>query len=940
MNNAFLQNYLQENYWDATTPFDTKSYAEKTQWMIALLQSQIDEFDHTRSEKESSLFIIDQEITDKGNKISRLEMFIEQKSQIASLQSSLGKLKEQLEQLEKDIIILEASKTPIIEEITQINVSMQALEDKKSEQAESLDPDFQDILAKYISTKKAQIQKILSHNQDKKEQEKTKLGTEFETQTKDQYPFEDFKDMPDILNELTATFSTEKNNFVEAQLQTYSLQHSQNIMNAFDGMIQNHTRAAATISAPEPIEDIEIQVDYTYLDLIYKATLDRNKEYFPHLKEIKELLCHPLFKRPWDPSMEQIGRYSSWIKKKSDINKFNNFNTILNRIILDYNLPISKIDAKIEKTKTPAEWDKIMGDINLREGFARYILIDKEAIKRLLKIVNLFNERKSISFQWSENIIISIHSLLKKMHRASAQENPSLYTNLNTLMKENTDELNDLIDNILELVEENNIRKDVSQQVVMFQNIIWTIHSYFKEFYASKNIDMSEELGNLLDYIIQGMYMETFSKDMLDDSEQKNQLFWLYDDISSMLQYNIATDTLDGEIKDKLNKSKKIASPDVKLSRMLCLSDTLKKLTHFVVCKNMNDISNSLFLENTVSEWDRQACADLYTISPGFKAPWIDPILISPDTFGIGNGEYMLESYDISDSDNYLAYIRMFNIADFKQYEKIKVFLADAGDDLTEKEKLQKLLAILALKNKDFITTWMVLSEFTPLLVHKNFEISLDGINAEWLKYIIGEKQYEMLRTYIYYTFMEANREHEYIVTTPKTLISPALPKQKALEEGIKIITINPDMPRTNITPKHTGMTKNFEYKRECMVMLNPKCTTGLSGFTEAKNHGKELYAYVHPINAYPSRDNCIAKLRLDTCESYEAFLQAFEEFKKIHNSNSDVVVRVETYRSEFEKYEWAKEHIIYKIGRTKNAPKKVLWEKAKKWWATDEHKD
>jgi len=65
----------------------------------------------------------------------------------------------------------------------------------------------------------------------------------------------------------------------------------------------------------------------------------------------------------------------------------------------------------------------------------------------------------------------------------------------------------------------------------------------------------------------------------------------------------------------------------------------------------------------------------------------------------------MLESYDLSDSDNYLAYIRMFNIADFKQYEKIKVFLADTGDDVTEKEKLQKLLAILALKNKDFITT-------------------------------------------------------------------------------------------------------------------------------------------------------------------------------------------------------------------------------------------
>lgn len=929
MNNAFFQNYLQENYGDATTPFDAKRYTEKTQWTIAHLQSQIDEYDHKRWEKESSLFLIDQEITDKANKISTLQIFIEQKSKIASLQASLEKLKEQLEQLHHDIATLEESKSPIIKEVEHINSSMQILENKKSEQAASLTPDFDEQLRSYIAVKKQQMIELFLANEQRREKQRLELWTQFESETKGQYPFEDFQDVPEVLHDLHTMFGDEKKAYIDTYMEFFRVEHANALINNFQSLIQNYEATTSVIIAPQDREDSEIPVDYTHLDLIYKATLDRNKEYFPHFKDIKELLCHPLFKRPWDPSMEQIGRYSSWIKTKSDINKFNNFNSILNRIILDYNLPIFKIDEKIEKTKTPAEWDKIMGDIKLREGFAKYILIDKDAIKRLLKIVNLFNERKAISFQWYENIIVSIHSLLRKMHTASAIENPSLYMNLNALMKENTDELNDLINNILELIEDNNIRKDVSQQVVMFQNIIWTLHNYFKEFYVAQNIDMSGELDNLLDYVMEGMYMETFSKDMLDDSEQKNQLFWLYDDISSMLQYNIATDTLDGEIKNTLNKSKKIASPDAKLSRMLCLSDTLKKLTHFVVCKNMNDISKSLFLENTVSEWDREACADLYTLSPGFKAPWIDPILISPDKFGIKDAEYMLESYDLSDSDNYLAYIRIFNIADFKQYEKIKVFLADAGDDVTEKEKLQKLLAILALKNKDFITTWMVLSEFTPLLVHKNFEISLDGINAEWLKYIIGDKQYEMLRTYIYYTFMEANREHEYIVTTPKTLISPALPKQKSLEEGIKIITINPDMPRTNITAQHTGMTKNFEYKRECMVMLNPKCTTGLSGFTEAKNHGKELYAYVHSIHSYPSRDNCIAKLRLDTCESYEAFLQAFEGFKKIHNSNSDVVVRVETYRSEFEKYEWAKEKIIYKIAKTKNTPNKIIWKKS-----------
>gem|GEM_PF-5458565 len=41
-----------------------------------------------------------------------------------------------------------------------------------------------------------------------------------------------------------------------------------------------------------------MNVDYKYLDSIYKSTLNRNKTYFPHLEEIKELTNHPLFKKP------------------------------------------------------------------------------------------------------------------------------------------------------------------------------------------------------------------------------------------------------------------------------------------------------------------------------------------------------------------------------------------------------------------------------------------------------------------------------------------------------------------------------------------------------------------------------------------------------------------------------------------------------------------
>lgn len=934
MNNAFLQNYLQEHYWATATPLDATSPVEKIQSKIALIQSQIDEIDQKRWEKNSALFIIDQEITDKANKISRLQSFIEQKSKIASLQSSLEKLKEQLEQLHNDISTLEEDKTPIIEEINQINTTMQELEHKKSERATSLAPYFHEHVRSYIEAKKQQIEKILLHNQHKIQQEKGKLWIAFETETKDQYPFEDFKDMPDILDELTTTFAAEKDNFVETQLQAYTMQHSEEIITTLQQIIQNY-EASTPEETPVPrIEDVELQVNYKQLDFIYKDVLEGNRQFFPHLKDITQILSHPLFARKWDVSFDQIQKYSSLITKKSEAHKFNNINTILNTLVFDYNVPISKINPKVADSKTQEEWDAIVEEHGLNGPYAKDILINKDALKSLHKIVNLFNEKKLISFQWFEHIITTVDSLLKDIYQ---QDSGSLYTKFTTISTTRIDDLDDIVTAIMELVEKNNIGKDVAQQLMMFQNIIWTIYGYIRTSYLAKNINISKTLNPFMYYILEIMYMEIFAKNMLDDEEQKHQLFSLHNDIAAMKNYTFTTDNELQVLKENFKKSSKLSTPEDKNARVLSLSHVLKQLTHFVVTKNIYDISNTLFLDNTISEWDRKACADLYTLSPGFKAPWIDPILISPDKFGIKDAEYMLESYDLSDSDNYLAYVRMFNIADFKNYEKMKKFIFSTWPSVTEEKKLDIILNILTYKEDDIVVNWTVLPEFTPLFIHKNFDISLDGINGEWLKYIIGDKQYEMLRAYMYYTFMEANREHEYIVTTPKELISPALPKQKSLEEGIKIITINPDMPRTNITPKHTGMTKNFEYKRECMVMLNPKCTTGLSGFTEAKNHGKELYAYVHSIHSYPSRDNCIAKLRLDTCENYEAFLEAFENFKKIHSDTPDVVVRVETYRSEFEKYEWAKENIIYKIGKTKNAPKKVLWEKAKKWWAAEE---
>jgi hypothetical protein len=101
--------------------------------------------------------------------------------------------------------------------------------------------------------------------------------------------------MPDILDELKSTFIVEKNTFVDSKLKDYSLQYSQNIVNNFNEILKNY-ETNKSLNTPTEIENIEFKVKYKHLDSIYKTTIDRNKQFFPHLKDIREILCHPLFK--------------------------------------------------------------------------------------------------------------------------------------------------------------------------------------------------------------------------------------------------------------------------------------------------------------------------------------------------------------------------------------------------------------------------------------------------------------------------------------------------------------------------------------------------------------------------------------------------------------------------------------------------------------------
>lgn len=930
MNNRFYVDYLIKYFWSENSDFDIQKYKTEVDNQLLKIWLDINNLTATLVLKKQDFENLNSQITEKNIQISKLKDFIDQKSWIDSLKDQISKLSENLNKIEEETKVLETNKWKLNDEILEIEKSIQKLENQKSDLELSLEPMFELWLQNYINQKKEQIHRILTQNEIKRETQKNKFSKEFDINSKDQYPLDDFKDMPEILETLKSTFETEKNNYIQTKLDDHKFEYSQNIIDNFTKIIKNYEDYKLSAEEWLIFEDI----DYKHLDSIFKSTLHRNKSFFPYMKEIKELISHPLFKRQWQLALDDLKSYSSKISKTQDRKKFQKFSTTLNTLMFDYNIPIVTISDEIINQKSKEERDFIIKDPQKADNYSKYIIIDKEAIIKLQKIVNLFNETRPISFKWFEGNIVLLNNLLIQLANLLVEDEESLYTSLNKITKSNIDNLNKIVDDLLDIVEKNNIWRDVSQQIVMFQNIIWTIYTYFEEIYWSDNIEKIKAiLDKLVWHIIEKMYIETFSQTIIDDNVQKNNLFSLYTDIGVLMRSALEDNLLLNQMKESIKFRKPLSPNENRNSRLMCLFDIEKKLTHFIICKNIYDISKNLFLDNEIEEWDRQAWAELYISSPDFKVPPIDPILISPDKFGTWSHEYMFESYDISDSSNYLAYVRFFNISDFKKYETLKKSICKNWWEWSEQEKLKNLLNMLSHKDKDLMSTTFVFQEFTPIFVHKSFEISIDWVNSDWLKYIIWDKNYEMFRTYLFYNFMEANRDHDSIITTPQDLVSPSVSKPSPDLDTIRVITINPDMPRTIAIPRNSWWTKNFEYKRETIVIQNPKCTTWPSWFNEAKKRWKKLYAYAHLINDFPTRKNSIEKIRLDTCKDYEEFLEKLEEFRSKYADSVNLVVRVETYRSEFEKYDWAKEKVVYKIAKTKNAPQNIIeWGKKKRW--------
>ena len=927
MDNRFLADYLIKNFWDQDKKFDNATYGSDTTLEINQIQEKISELNAQLGSADEYIKNIHQQIIDKNNQILTLKNFIEQKSGVESLKTNIDKLSLRLGEMQQEVIDLDKNILEKQKEQERLLSSLQKYENRIVDLKESLSEGFANKVDTYLHYKKSQIGCILAAKNFRKEDFTSVFGREFESATKDQYPFEDFKDLPDVLQELTSTFETEKTSYVTFKLDTHALNYTQNIIDAFNQMATNYYDFAAESQKNDApydqsnhlVSSVESTINYKDIDAIYKNQVSHNETIFPYLKNIEELLRHPLFKKKWEVSYHDIKTHSLWIRKKSEVKKQKDLGIISTKIILDYNIPLWKISPKLEKMMSQTERTEVLKDSDLTDRYAEDIYIDKESLVWLHKMISLFNEKKLVSFKWFEHIIGGISKLLKKM-LAFQKDSPSLYTALNSFSQEDFDSLNDIVESLLNLLDNHNMSKDLPQQLIIFQNILSTIFTSIETHYFSQNIDISHELNSLLIYMVQQMSLETLEKDIIDDVAQKNALLSLYENVILMIRNNMSESPADEKLKERYMSNK--SSSKCRIDRVCMLYSLARILSHFIVSKNIYDITTTMFAKNTFERWDRKACADLYTTSPDFKVPSLDPIIISEDKFGIKSSEYMFESYDLSKTPNYLAYVRMFNISDFKHYEKLK---KKHLVNMSEKEKSEKIIDMMVSKDEDIMTTTILQPEFTPLFVHKNFEISIDGVSSAWLIYIIGEKHYEMLRAYVFYNFMESNRDHNIIITTPSDLIRPVTSSTKPDPNTLHIITINPDMTRTITVPKHTGKTKEFEYKKETIVMLNPKSTTWLFGFEEAKQRWKELYVYAHNIHDEPNRKNSVEKVLLSDCETYEEFLAKLWDFRKKYQTNPDIVVRVDTYRSEFEKYEWAKEKTAYRIANTKNSPKKIM---------------
>lgn len=123
----------------------------------------------------------------------------------------------------------------------ELQKKIKKLEIHKSQLEDSIKPSFQKILDDYIQVKKEQVlETFLSIDEIRKKRESS-FWNEFDSSwAKDQYPLDNFKDIPEVLQELQWLLAVEKNIYIESKMDWLRLDYAKKIIDNLHLAIFNY----------------------------------------------------------------------------------------------------------------------------------------------------------------------------------------------------------------------------------------------------------------------------------------------------------------------------------------------------------------------------------------------------------------------------------------------------------------------------------------------------------------------------------------------------------------------------------------------------------------------------------------------------------------------------------------------------------------------------
>lgn len=288
------------------------------------------------------------------------------------------------------------------------------------------------------------------------------------------------------------------------------------------------------------------------------------------------------------------------------------------------------------------------------------------------------------------------------------------------------------------------------------------------------------------------------------------------------------------------------------------------------------------------------------------RLPYNDTIIVHSEKKDSWNQEEQTIELHQVRNPNYIGMLRFNSFEKAISREKFNQLLADINkknwEDISVSSVKQRTVLQQQKTHRDISGIRKVDSDFWwMLMLHTTWEISVNGINEDGFRYIIGDELYDAFQGIVLKNIASC------LEVIDKRGVDWSLQTSNGgVYDQPEIHQKDPRKIYDEESLEHGGK-KNLFYRKEHIRLLHENMITGYIGWQKAKENWIKLYACIYESAADPKIEDPLQTIDLDTFgDSYEVVKEGIKQLRNTYNTDTSFI-RFQTYVDEYLK-EW-KQH-------------------------------